>query len=627
MRQAEHGSAERALSATQDAVRLAARRRDEDGRTLFATARSNEFHFAFLARQQLAQDLPATNASPTLAWIDAVAGEGLSSYLDDHFKAFFDDPYSRTISFRSVDTSDQSMLQALLRSEAVGYRQATLRLRKALGEYRLLSRAGEPGLGAVSGFALLRRAGDASAVKRALGVFRASGPLEVLKVVGESVSESSWLPPELRADLEIIAGSAATFSPSSAAATYDRLIGAFEDLVSRPFWNAWIADVAFHALAALLPLVDDDRVNGASAVLREIAERPPDALIHQSMSRSLHEMDWDRLRRDEKQGWRRYVERYLAARDDHVFPARSAAIELIKAGDRQALQHVMRAYREGRSLLLAPIVLAAPVVRRVDAATLNHDILAAAQAYRQRADRGEFSLGTVSIGSLLGRAAGRFGTRRMRDELLAFVMDARVPVDERSSALEAMLREPRRVPSWMRARLTEGVPPPDISLPLFGRGTQLEALNLRLRAEFGELTAARALSIVIALSSSRIAEDRTMAARATLELTSELGASVAATVLLELTHDAVPAVRGFAGSSLARMDFAEPPLEEARIERLTELVAESGEAVPLLVWHGAAQAARDGFPIPERLLLLAGHAAEHHLAVTVRRAARRVLDT
>jgi hypothetical protein len=624
LRSLEAGGTQEAMAYTQDAESLMAGRPGPDAYTLRLVAAANALQISWLIGQPRANFALSFHRSPLFAWIFGASEESLSAYLDESFTSFFEDPHSRTVKFAIEDAIDVGLSQALLRCEAVAYRQGIIQYRRKLGRYRLLTEAGGAGPAVSTGFELLRRAGDDKGLRLAIRTFRASGPLEVLRIVGLRATRSSWLESELRATLEVIGATAFTFDDEAARAGFDRLMKALPDVVSKRFGGGWLVDSGFRALGGLLPLMNKSRTNVASEWLRVVAGGEPSALVHQSMQHALHSLNWKELDRREREGWLRYVRAHLTGTDDRLFPARSAALELASLGSRPAVASIYSAYRQGQSRWLTPLVLGMNELREVDRKQVADDVLRAARRLREQAHEGQFSLGGPEVGRVLAQAAQRLGGAGLYDEIGIFVMDDAVPLNERVVAALNLLDEPDSVPKSLRRILVRGLPWSKMQFPLAGDSAPLEMVNLRLRAAFGRLAGSDVVATLVRYANDPRAELRANAAYSAREL-ARFARIPIGTLLLSLSHDPVPEVRGSAGRGLARIRIGSSDLDESRQVRVLELLQEPGELVPIQVWAGVADSVRQGDPANAEIAQLAKEVAAQHVAQTVRIAASAVV--
>jgi len=148
----------------------------------------------------------------------------------------------------------------------------------------------------------------------------------------------------------------------------------------------------------------------------------------------------------------------------------------------------------------------------------------------------------------------------------------------------------------------------------------LDLLNLRLREAFGRLKAADAIVTLLRYANDRRSQLRVQAAHAARELATRAPVPIG-TLLLSLSHDHVPEVRGAAGRGLAGVRIGTSELDAARQSRIAELLQEPGELVPVQVWYGIAAASRHGFRFSPEIEELARLVASRHIAQTVRDAA------
>ncbi len=133
-----------------------AQRAEESAETIRIVAAHNAAQFAWLAGEpRFPADLPRRADSKPIAWMDILAAGALEDYLDGHFKAFFERPYARSVTFAREDQTERGLSRALFRAQCLADWHGEARLRKALGRYRLLSEAGRTIPGAASGFELL----------------------------------------------------------------------------------------------------------------------------------------------------------------------------------------------------------------------------------------------------------------------------------------------------------------------------------------------------------------------------------------------------------------------------------------------------------------------------------------
>lgn len=628
VRLAEQGQFQPAAATTASALNLlkSVPESSATAAALAAVAEHNLADFRWRASQAFPRDLPRLSQFPALARLDQLVSFSLGTYLDEHFKSFFGEPYTRTITLAAGDKVSDGLAEGLFRAECLAFAPVVSRLRRTLGRYTLLQQVGSPGPGRPDGFVLLRRAGDYEGIKLAARVFRAAGPLEDLERAGAIASRITWLVPEFRADMVLISETAVTFPTDLALTTFDRILAALTSIDEWAGGDVWMHESGLDALANLLPLVDARRQNKASRYIRSLAERPGERPLHQSLGPVLHGLSWRSLSGRERNAWGRFVASYLSTTDDRLFPALEAAAALLPLGSSGVARSVLSAHRQTRSLWVAHLVLALPDLAVRDRTALTQDIVQAAKGLRDKAHQGQFGLGGITVGRLLGRVALRFHDRTSFSAFVEFIQDPMVPPDERVEAAQEAIRHPDAVPTWGRQRLGRRLAESQVRIPLFGGSASLDAVDLQLGVLFGDLSSHDALAGLLRLAHAGEVDGRIQAVQCLSVLAKAVDQAAIAAILLGLTYDAVPEVRGFAGNALAGFELDQPSLAKARISRLGDLVRAPGEVVPRFTWIGLANAVQRGQVLPPELVETARTVAERHIAYTVRKAAAGVIE-
>ena len=621
VRQAQLGDAERAYRATRAAGSFVRRGRDRRSKLLAVVASRNSMSLSFLAFRRTRSASRHIAESETLAWIEGVWREALSKYLGDHFKAFFENPYVRTFSFASVDVTDQDLMQALFRADATAYYQGSRQLRQALGQYRMLSAAGQPGNASTIGFELLRRAGEADDLKRSTSVFLATGPLEPLRQVGQQVCQATWFPSDLRATLVLLRGCSSVLDDQSSAIAFDRVCGLLPQVLTKPIWNSWSAAEAIELIGALVPNLTGERVAAASRELLDIANLPPSPHVHQSMGPAIEALR-GRIGPDGQRAWYDYVSENLGSQSDRLFPAIAAAAMLLGAGYRDIERVVSATYSKTLSPWLAGLMLRVPIGRSA-LAPLRDETVLSVRRVRAESAQGRYAFGGPSVGARLAQLAIRLRDREVRRELVDFLLDSHVAADERIAAAEVLVRDPTRVPRWIGRAVAGGLPVSDQQFPFFAGRADLQAMNLELALAFATVDEATLFAAVIEAATSDSSEQRITAARLTARQYDRLGDETAATILIGLCNDQLPVVRGMAGNALAAHPIREASLDRMREQILRHMLADGGQVVPELVWKGLLHAKSKG-GLSLEFEELAAFTSRRHISRTVRSAARQV---
>jgi hypothetical protein len=280
----------------------------------------------------------------------------------------------------------------------------------------------------------------------------------------------------------------------------------------------------------------------------------------------------------------------------------------------------LKAFRDTRSLYLVSLLLRRGTLAPSDRRLIEEGVVESARLMRRQASEGQYSIGIIRVGALLGRLALVGRRSAMFEEATSFALDPRVPLEERIAAVGPFLAEPTKVPARFGRRLASGLPAAEIGFPLFGTPTELKGINLRISSTFGDPTPSVALGELLELAHSPSQEARLQAVRSLPVLRGGLDSSTLVAVLVGLTHDPDPFVRAAAGNALAATDMPEV-FQEMRVGRLVELLEEAGELVPRAVWLGLTERRRSGGASDPEMAARAGRVARGHIAHTVRQAA------
>ncbi len=554
------------------------------------------------------------------AWINAVEAEVADELVEKLFESAFENPGQWTWQLSNQDRVSDNLAQALFRLECLGAWNRTRAARKHFARYRLLRSLTQPSDETEQALILLSMAGDDDGVRRAAGTLRARGPLEPLRAVGVRTANSVWAAGDVKGKLTLLQEIATLLDVDAADGAVERILHNIDAYFNRTATGGLVVEEALRALSSLSDAGTDKTVRRVARAFLEIAERPPDALLHQSLWRALAAFPWDRLPAKERREWAGYVTANLAARDDHLFVALGAFEALSELGARGMSDIAISSYRQSKSLYLAPMVLGH--LNRDETAELVQLVSAAAQNVRDQAHAGSFAMHTVSPGALMGLVAVSSHGSLLRGQLIDYVLDPIVPSEERVSAARYLVYNPGKFRGRLRDRVSGGLPPARDGFPLFGPPEDVDVLNVELRAAFGTVPSDQLVASLLALSHSPSSPIRARVATAVRTVRSYIGDESALLLVGGLTWDADAQVRATAGRVIAEMaPFSGSPTWNTR---LGQLLDESGEMVPLAVWLGLASHKWSGVP-PKQLIQRAGFVSEGHLSCRVRRAARRFL--
>lgn len=588
-------------------------------------ARSNLVPFQWAARSDVSTEPIHTWLEPPIARINLYVAEGLRNYLYDYFDAFFENPSTRTFTFRSEDPIDRSLARASFRAEVVGDWFATLEMRKTVGRYQLLSSVQGSPEGLARALLTLVQARDDKGVEKAVQGLNAVGPLEAIRLAATTAGTGPWWSGEMRAVLKLLAHGASSVDPGAGSRILARLLAAESQLTGQVRGTGWLTSEYLRAVGQIASiLVPKERRQLADWAFR-IAQSDPDPLLHQSMSAVLGAIPWRELSKRERSLWIEYVRRNLTAKNDHVFIARQAAFHLMEAGSALAAQAVMEAYATRDADHLLPLVLNAKRLGAGQREQVLDDVIRIASGLRERADRGEYSFGILDVGRLLGRAAAGPGGRRLYPVLSEFLLDPAVPVAERADAIDELLGYWETLPLSLRKKLSRGLPVQPTGFPMFDEPIEAHLVNVRLMAAARTLAPAQAVRELFALAHATSSEGRQASVRLARDLTPVLDLNIAITVVEGLTHDPDPVVRATAEYGLmTAFEDGDTETQDRRFAQLGELSRERGEITPSAAWEAVRSRQAAGRPVPRHMLELARVVADNHISARVRNAAMAV---
>jgi hypothetical protein len=625
IRRAELGQFEPARQATRLSLSIAQRSSRPPLESLRIVAEHNVVAFEGILGTYPDQSPRSRSLAPTLSRVDALSADGLSSFLDAQYDAAFQDPLSRSLVFRNEDPIEGQLARALFRSECLGDWYSCLRLRKSLGRYYLLGGA-DDSQRLARGLNLLRRAQDHVGLTKGAKAIRASGPIEALQASSVGLVGAAWSPLQTRANLALITHSAFAFDRPASAAIFDQLLDSMPSLLNLIPGVGWVTTEAIDALTAALETAPRESHLRAFDQILDLAQRPSDPLLHQSIPSALHALDWDVLDRKRRSQWLAFAKVTIGSTSDTTFVGIAAAEELIRSGSRSMKSALLTTFDLSGSLLIGRVILGLgldlDIVRRQRLSAL---VVEETDRLRSRARSGEYSMGGMSVGWMLGKLGFAYHDEASRIAAIELAKDGNVPIDERVPILNLIAQYPNNLNSRERQRLRTGLDLVAPGWPILGSIFELKAARLRLFGALGSISGPQALAELLELAASGTIEGRMEAARCLVSLEGIVEVPSLASIGLLLSRDREALVRGLAAGALATIRWpSDFNSSELVMDRLRALAQEPGEIVPRLLWLGLASASK-GEELDAGLQQLAQKAADGHPAVTVRRAAQQAL--
>ena len=617
------GEFERAAARTRQAVAISAKPRNrarEPWRTFRAVGEANLVTYE-ATLGQLGHRRRFRGDTQALADLNRSLAAGLAAYLRQYFKAYFEAPHVRTISFNAEDPIEAPLTRALIRCQAIAYEFGVRQAQELLGKYRLLSTAGQPEADTQGAFVLLQRARDPESLKRAMALFKAAGPLEPVRAVGEYVATGEWLAPQLKANFAVLVEAAPLLSTEVAVAVAERIRSQIGGWLGWTTGAGRLESEALAVLAAIAPALDKRAQSSLADELLRLANLPPDPALHQSMGPILHSLSWDVVPEGTRDAWMTYVGQEIAASNDHLFVAHAAASALAETDPKRIHGIVSDAFLLTPSLQIGALLLdsGAPVsakVLRVIRELASH----ASVQVRDNARQGRYSLGTLRLGVMLGRIAVASGNRAALQDALELLFDESAPLADRTDVANVLAASPQLL---IAAKISTLPPSTTGALP-FDEPATFQAAVLKFGAAAGLVDAAQAADRLLALTTSREPAGRLETAAALLALRGIVPMDVLVAIGLTLASDSSIFVMSAAARVL-------PLLQDRRLSdvirlRSLAMLRGPGDLLPSAALRGWAQAAAEGQVVPEEVWAIA-EASQAHVSRHVRQAAGSLLQT
>jgi hypothetical protein len=539
-----------------------------------------------------------TEAAGLPTWQEQVRGAAPSITVRtamDRAKTYSD--YVGTVFTRQFGSRTRSIIgsvrpdlfYSVLALELVGH-GAVYPARKELALLRLVQAGGDP-TEMADALRLLRHAAAKNELDLALRRLRAGGPLSVLSHDARQVLRTRTAPELLRTvELRVLRAAAELLAPPEARVALDAIratlaAGGPPDLPG--MWElpvlrkevAWVAAAALGNACGAAGEV-------AELLLREaVKERQDDELLDRSLQRAAAEVDWADVPRSVQAAWTKLLRTRAAGLPDtaEVVSMRigSPAPAPVSPSAMDALVHRLNAALGGEPVDPALAHDGVPLVRE------------ALRKIRSDAAKSSYSMGGISAADVAAGLVLVAGAEELWPGLTDFLLDPRVPREDRSPAFERLARADLSLPADVAARLRAhaqqllATPGPDPfeapEAPLVPYPSALRFLGAHRLLDDADVYDAVATLAGAANPAGRREAAVTVAVLAATPPRSQLLA-----LALPLARDHDVEVRANAGRALAVLARPEEPLAAVALRRLTELLAEDGLLAPLLVLRALA---------------------------------------
>jgi hypothetical protein len=627
VRAAERGDWASAVALTRAAVKLGAGAQPTRWRALLRwIADYNVYAFNLrLGRIANPFGLRPRSEIPSLLRNDSLLAGGLAVYLERQFDATFEDPYSRTLSFRAEDSTETQLQAAVLRGDWLGSWSDRLASSQLLGRYQLMSASVSNAAVSPASLELLRFAGDEKGLRLAAHAASRMGPLAPVSAATSALVSNWQFGASPIASLTLLAEGADSLSDDALAVASSRMISE-----PRLFVEAWShAPAALGAIAKSAP--DSSQTEIASFVMDLIRANPENPGLVQGLLRTIDSVRWEVVAPAISDDWFRHATSAYPAGGDQQLLAVQVLSSLSIARSSEVSDFVIKAFCEKPDLVGVELIArAATHVSRDVRRRVSSVIAEALAASRAQAARGAWSLGGLDEAALSVNLISRgMATADLWDPLVAFLLDPAVAADEKTRALMMLASSQVRLPNVVRSLLSESVAEIGGTQHHFsGASDAFDAAKLQLGLRLGVFRRAEALARLLTLATGSPYQ-RIQCALTLAKAERRIGAGPCATLVLQFAADEHHEVRAAAARALPTLRLVHAPdeLSELVVARMREQLAEQGTIVPLAALAGLFDAAKDGrTTLVEGFLKQVRQLANHHLSHEVRIAATRLLQ-
>jgi hypothetical protein len=622
VRHAEMGDMESALEATEIALDLGKilGRGRQWVDTLVRVAELNEFSFR-VSSGNLPQSnrIPARDRSRILSHVDDLLSGGLRQFFDQRYEATFTNPYEQSVRWTAEDPVGSRINGALLRAECLGEWMSLRDVRRLAGRYQVTSAAGTVERQPESGFHLLRRANDIQGLRTAIELYRRRGPLSALRNVGEQIARVRWSRPELQSNLALLAGTADFLSEATATSAVSRILESVPD--SAP-WDA------FSSLPPLLKVATTSSQELVAVQLRDLVGQQLHSVTADAVSRVLGSIRWRDVSDVLRNSWLEYCSNALMV-EGSVQMASSALIGLSDASLEAAQSLAVEWFSRAPSLFSAGVLAQLNVAPPVQLASVLSDLLQSALvSIREDAATGRYAMGQFNVAAIsVWLLVHRPDDVSLWRELLQFLKDPRVTVEDKAGALDALAGSISAVPTDAATELESIVRVAEAaSIPLFGNEEQFLGAMLRLGIGLRCLSSEEAVGRLLSLAGGDPI-GRVEAARSITRSFEVIPNDVLLAIALSLTQDPDVDVRAFGAQVLPSLRAnASPQLAWLVDQRMLTLLQDPGALVTAGACAGLAHAKPEGLTFSSELETALRELRESHPSATVRARAGEALS-
>lgn len=535
--------------------------------------------------KQLA-DLVNANDTAIAWWRSQSVGWALEHVVKDLFDGWSED---RSLNFSADDSAGQHLLETFQVAGWAADHGAWQGIAARLGRISIMvgARASRD-IQIGYGLELLRRAGDAETIKKAVRKLLTAGPANVVRSVTESIAISNWFHTPARATLELWEQAADVLSEEYATAAA-RWCG--ERLASKGLMSEFVescnpsfvpATAIADAFVQLLPSAD---VGVQELALDLIVAAPAGSvLFSQAYSRIAFRLDHDVI---SKYGVDLLREKAISSGSEDF--AASMLFALSESGDVESGNVLLRRALGG-DLNAINLVAATSHANQSNVAALRTHLKARVEAQMSDAQRGRYGFGGIDAAYLLTNFVIAFPSTDDWRVVLDFLRDPAVAAEHKTEIAGLLARRAEELDSSVKNEIAGALDAMTRSRNVMpGRTNPLPALIVQLGISVGMGSAndvGRIAALLTGNSNERSVGSRMLGLGRAPELRS---------TLLSLVSDRDSSVRAAACKALGNLVRNGDDSQSTQVA-VRRIVENKGLSMPLSFMSGLAAGSFNGPP-------------------------------
>jgi hypothetical protein len=470
---------------------------------------------------------------------------------------------------------------------------------------------------------LFRHAAASRELEMTLRSLREAGPLEALSQDARRILSNRMRLTMLRSvELAVLAAAAELLTPAEGRLALDTVLlvlasGGPADLPGHQQIQPLRLETAWLAAAALAHAAGRSTDVAQALLTAIVGVDNADELLDRTFARAANNIRWSEVDTDAINAWQQWIENLdtlLPITRDAVASQLDVAQAFVvpENPDLQETARALNAILQGSQVERSSLTGSIEPIRRQ------------LSEIRSAAASGRFSMGGILPADVAAGLILYGGQNELWPDLTEFLIDNRVPRDDRALALERLSRDAIELPESVQRRFSDASETLLHSDDTLFSGTMDPfPAALRFLGRFGCISDEEAFGLAAQLAGSSQLTKRREAGRTLAVWARRLTISWVATLAIQLSYDEDVQVDAHAAQVLARMTIAEGQFRELATQRLLELLSRDGLVIPLLALNQLRELQT---PLPQTILTAIIDLEESHPSLDVRLAAATIVD-